>query len=80
MILPWGACAILLPLGCADASMELVLSVALALVIGYGQLRIATDTQRLYQWAFVPVLAISVLAVPLWAYPLVIVLHPFEAR
>lgn len=77
MILPWGACAILLPLGCTEASLELLFSAAIALVVGYGQLRIATDTHRLYQWAFVPVLAISVLSVPLWAYPLIIVLHPF---
>jgi hypothetical protein len=77
MIAPWGVCAILLPIGCATAEPLLVVSAGASLLIGYAQMRIATDTQRLFQWAFVPVIAISVLVLPVWAYPLVIALHPF---
>lgn len=72
MLLPWGAVALL---ACfATPSWWLVASVAL----GYGQLLIATDHARLYQWAAFAVL----MAIP-WAslpVPLLVgacMVHPF---
>lgn len=49
-VLPWGACLV----GLAHLSPQL----AVVLVLAYGQLVIATDAVRLYEWAF-PVFAVA---------------------
>lgn len=70
MVLPWGA----LLLGVLAPSPQL----AVALAAGYGQLVIATDSVRLYQWAW-PVLALATVAAvpPVWL-PLVAVFVAFN--
>lgn len=70
MLLPWGAMAILVPVG-------LGLGVApaaplLSLLLGYGTLLLARDRARLYEWAF-PALLPAALACPEWLiYPLLL--------
>ncbi|GAA4711123.1 hypothetical protein [Phytohabitans rumicis] len=74
MILPWGA-GILAALA-TDRQVQAMLAVTAALA--YGQLVIATDTIRLYQWAAPPVIlgAMTVLP-PDWAV-LALILHLFN--
>lgn len=72
MVLPWGA----LLLGVMAPSWQL----AAALAASYGQLIIATDSVRLYQWAW-PVLALAtVTAVPPVWLPLVAVFVAFNPK
>jgi hypothetical protein len=66
-VLPWGAALIAL----ANLSPQLALTVGVA----YAQCAIATDTVRLYMWAFPVVLASAVDAIPLRWLPLIVVLH-----
>jgi hypothetical protein len=80
MILPWGLCALLFPIGTylyGLDNLNMLVSLIIALCVGYAQLLIATDRSRLYQWAFLPVLFFSVIAVPEWAYPIVYLIYPF---
>ena len=71
MVTPWGG----LIAGLAALTPQL----GLALALGYGQLLVATDSVRLYQWA-APVMALAtVAALPAWAIPfaaLAIVFNP----
>ncbi|NAS27080.1 hypothetical protein GT755_36115 [Herbidospora sp. NEAU-GS84] len=60
LLLPWGAGT--LALLAVDASFTPML--VTAVVIGYGQLLVATGTVRLYQWAFPPVLLGAVSVIP----------------
>ena len=70
MLYPWGALAVLVPVG-------LGLGVAweapiLSLALGYGSLLLARDRARLYEWAF-PALLPAALACPPWLiYPLLL--------
>lgn len=66
-VLPWGAALVCL----ANGSPQL----ALTLSIAYAQMAVATDTVRLYQWAFPVVLASAVHAVPLRWLPLLVVVQ-----
>ncbi len=56
MLAPWGGAII----GLANLDW----AAATALVLGYGQLVVATDTVRLYQWAAPALLVCAVTAVP----------------
>ncbi len=66
-ILPWGAGLIAL----AHGSPQL----ALTLLACYAPMLIATDTVRIFQWAFPVVLAAAVLAVPLEWLPVLVALQ-----
>lgn len=50
-VLPWGALAVLWPYAVWHGGIGAAWPSILALVLAYGQLTIATDTSRLYQWA-----------------------------
>jgi hypothetical protein len=66
MILPWGACLIVLA---EEPSAWLLL----ALAVGYAQLLVATDTVRLYQQAAPVVCVTAALMIPSgWEIPLVL--------
>lgn len=70
LLLPWGACVVAL----AAPSWQLAAVLALA----YGQLLIATDTVRLYQWAAPTVAIAATQAVePQW-WPVLIALTVFN--
>ena len=73
MVAPWGG--LLAGLGALDVQL------GVALAAGYGQLAIATDSVRLYQWA-APVLALATVhALPAWALPFVavsVVFNPWK--
>jgi hypothetical protein len=73
MVAPWGA----LIVGLRSLDVQL----GVALLLGYGQLGLATDSVRLYQWA-APVLAVAtVQSVPGWALPFValgVVFNPWK--
>lgn len=74
-VLPWGVALLAL----AHPSPQL----ALALIAGYAQCAIATDTVRLYQWSFPVVLASAVAVVPTHALALFVVLalvNPFASE
>ncbi|MEO8548769.1 MAG: hypothetical protein ABI678_02305 [Kofleriaceae bacterium] len=77
MLLPWGMLAILFPLG---AGLDLAtLVAALGLLVGYGQMLIATDRARLYQWAAPAVIAVAVRGFPSPSVAFLIVLiHLFN--
>ncbi|MFI9251129.1 hypothetical protein [Streptomyces sp. NPDC053069] len=65
MAAPWGIC--LLAFGVTDRDLLVMLAVTAA--VAYGQIVIATDTVRLYQWAAPPVIAATITVVPSrWAY------------
>jgi hypothetical protein len=66
MILPWGAVAVLAPLG-FSRSPSIVPAVA-ALLAGYAQLLVAVDNARLFQWAAPAVIAIAVRDPPSWGW------------
>ena len=73
MIAPWG------PLIAGLASLDVRLAAALA--AGYGQLLIATDSVRLYQWAAPVVAASAVGVLPSWALPFVaigVIFNPWK--
>ncbi|MGZ4766824.1 MAG: hypothetical protein ACXV6M_14320 [Ilumatobacteraceae bacterium] len=75
LILPWGGALVAL----SNYSPQLALTAAVA----YGQLLIATDTVRLYQWCFPVVLLAAVHAVPMAWLPLLVVLtiaNPFASE
>ncbi len=62
MLLPWGACLVVL----ADPTLWLVI----ALAVGYAQIFVATDTVRLYQQAAPVVCVLAALSIPIdWALP-----------
>ena len=66
MLISWGPCVVLAPLGVylhGMANITILVSLLIALCVAYAQLLIATDKSRLYQWAFVPVIFFSVLVV-----------------
>jgi hypothetical protein len=73
MVAPWGA----LLVGLRSFDVQL----GVALLAGYGQLAVATDSVRLYQWA-APVLALATVhSVPGWALPFValgVVFNPWK--
>ena len=75
MVAPWAT----LVASVAGLTTQLIV----ALAAGYGQLLIATDSVRLYQWA-APVLALAcVHMLPSWALPLValsIIFNPFRGE
>jgi hypothetical protein len=78
MVLPWGSVALLACLGAHWDRATLLAMIALA--IGYGQLLIAQDAARLYQWAAPTVLVLAARAdVGVWLLPL-LVAHPFLAN
>lgn len=66
-VVPWGAATV----GLAALSPQL----ALTLVACYAPMLIATDTVRIYMWAFPVLLAATVRAVPLKWLPLLLALH-----
>lgn len=71
-VLPWGV----LSLGVAGLSSPWQ---AVTLALGYAQLLVAHDAARLYQWAFVPLLAgLAALPIPEWAWPLLVLVHWFH--
>jgi len=77
MLLPWGALAILMPLGAEFDRATLIAAAALA--VGYGQMLIATDRARLYQWVAPAVIAVAVRALPASPITTMIVLfHMFN--
>jgi hypothetical protein len=76
MLAPWGAIALLAPLG-AGLDRPTLLA-AIAVLVGYGQMLIATDRARLYQWAAPAVIAIAVRAVPPSAAALIVLVHLFN--
>lgn len=73
MVAPWGP--LLLGLGALTPQL------AVALALGYGQLVVATDSVRLYQWS-APVLALACVAVvpPVWLplFAVVLVFNPWK--
>ena len=73
MVAPWGP--LLLGLGALTPQL------AVALALGYGQLVVATDSVRLYQWA-APVLALACVAVvpPVWLplFAVALVFNPWK--
>lgn len=73
MVTPWGP--LLIGLGSLDVQL------AAALAVGYGQLAVATDSVRLFQWA-APVLALATTrVVPAWALPFVaigVIFNPWK--
>jgi len=75
MILPWGG----LIAGLAGLTPQL----AVALAAGYGQMLVATDSVRLYQWA-APVMALATTQVlPTWSMPFVVaavVFNPWKGH
>jgi hypothetical protein len=72
MLLPWGVC-LLAPLAFDDSTLRLMLLVNAA--IAYGQLLVAVDTVRLYQWAAPAFILCVVSAVPTWSLVPLVVLH-----
>lgn len=73
LILPWGVCV----LGLAHPSAQLVV----VLLLAYGQLLVATDTVRLFAWAFPVMIAATIHNVSSeWLIPLVAihVANPFR--
>jgi hypothetical protein len=79
MATPWGMC--LLALASTDHRLlpALLVSVALA----YGQVLVATDTVRLYQWAAPPVIAATTTVLPArWAIAALVVhlLNPWAGK
>lgn len=66
-VLPWGAALVAL----ASPSPQLYLT----LVVAYSQCLVATDTVRLYMWAFPVVLAAATRAVPLRWLPFLVALQ-----
>lgn len=78
MVLPWGGMAIM---GVAMASAGLELNrvstgAGVALAMGYGQLLLANDESRLYQWAAPALLVWMAGHEGLWLVP-ALVAHPF---
>lgn len=69
---PWGALVVLFPL--ALGWDRATLQALTALAVGYGQLLIASDRSRLYQWAAPCVIALAVARMPPWA-PALLALH-----
>jgi hypothetical protein len=68
MLLPWGGLAVLVPAAFAlNPDPRLAAAAALALVLGYAQLAVATDRVRLYQWAGPAVCVLVASVVPMWA-------------
>lgn len=75
MVAPWGALLVGL------RSFDVQLGVALA--VGYGQLALATDSVRLYQWAAPVLAAATARSVPGWALPFValgVVFNPWKGQ
>lgn len=78
MILPWGALAILFPVGVTQLGLsKAVLLAFLSLGLGYAQLLIASDEGRLYQWAAPAVILVACQVDGAWVAPL-LVLHLFN--
>ena len=75
MLTPWGG----IILGAGSVSAQVVT----ALVAGYGQILLATDVVRLYQWA-APVLALGITDyLPLWVTPFValsVIFNPWRGN
>lgn len=71
MLAPWGSLVVLVPLG------GFTLQAGVALAAGYGQLLIATDRARLYQWA-APVLIPLAVHAPPSVLAAAVVLHMFN--
>jgi hypothetical protein len=74
-VLPWGAAVVAF----ANGSPQLALTCAVA----YAQCLVATDTIRLYQWAFPVVLVAAVGAVPLAWLPVIVAItlaNPFAGE
>jgi hypothetical protein len=69
---PWGA---MLPLALLAPVVPLLASLGAA----YGQIAIANDTVRLYQWAFLALaMAIAGASIPSWLFPPLCALHWFH--
>lgn len=62
MLSPWGLCVL------APAAREPMLLAMLAVTafLAYGQVLLAVDTVRLYQWAAPPAIAATISAIPTW--------------
>ncbi len=76
MLLPWGAVAVLAGVAVPEPTLAWCMA-GVSLLMGYGQLLLANDSVRLYQWAAPAVLAaLAPLPVPGWMVP-VLVAHPF---
>ena len=70
MLLPWGVCLV----GLVSGEPAVLLSAAL----GYALLLVVNDTVRIYQMAFLPIIAATVAAVPAeWVVPLAVA-HVFN--
>ena len=75
MVTPWGG----LVAGLAGLDAQL----GTALAVGYGQLAIATDSVRLFQWAAPVVAAACVHTLPSWALPFValsVMFNPWKGQ
>jgi hypothetical protein len=71
IVLPWGV--VILAFGNLD------LRLIIGLLVAYGSIWVATDTQRLLQWIFVPMIIATVNVFPIeWALPLLAV-HWFNS-
>ncbi|MEV0974595.1 hypothetical protein [Microtetraspora glauca] len=71
MVTPWGVCMAGVLVGDAAVLPMLVIT----LTIAYGQLLVATDTVRLYQWGAPPLILGTVLVLPTWALGVALVPH-----
>ena len=70
MVMPWGMCL--------AALLALTLPLCVALLIGYAQLLVATDTVRLYQQAAPVVCVAAAMVIPIEFAPLALVAHWFN--
>ncbi len=70
MLFPWGALAILVPVGLALGADPV--APLLSLALGYGSLILARDRARLYEWAFPALLPAAMLCPPWLIYPLLL--------
>lgn len=73
MLLPWGVVGILGLIGAVSANIWQYVLVALA--VSYGQVLLATDTVRLYQWSFPVMILSAVLFLPIEYSILALVIH-----
>jgi hypothetical protein len=71
-LVPWGPALV----GLWGAGPEVLVPLAVA----YGQTLVATDTVRLYQWGFVPLVVAAAVVVPWAAVPVVVALVVWSGR
>ncbi len=71
MFAPWGIC-LLAPL---TDDAHLLMMLVVGVVLAYGQLLVAVDTVRLYQWAAPLAILCTVAALPVWALAVGLMIH-----